>query len=213
MIAQPHLLLGGGSRCGKSTAAREVRRATDIHTLSGDAVRNTLRRVVAYGTFPELHCPRAEKIPDERAFIEHHTTNVGLEIEAKRQQARFVWPFLEGYLREIEHESGEPVLLESIDVWPDLIAASGLHHRAAFLIDTSLEQADRIIATRDTDPYDWMHQNGYSDDKIRAWSNFNIQRGRLLRDLAAEAGYLCVDLAEVTMTESQTAVSEYLLAA
>ena len=207
----PHVLIGGAARCGKSTLALEIRKSMDIQTLSGDAFRTSLRKTSPYGTFPALHVARAEKIRDEAAFIEHHSVNAGMEIEAKRQQATFVWPFIENYLRAVEHESGSSVLVESIDVWPDLIAASGLHHRAAFLVNTSPDQADRIISSRGRDPYDWMHQNEYSDGRIVAWSEFNMRRSEMIRDMAEKAGYLCLDLAEVSFSDSQVVARDYLL--
>ena len=207
----PHLLIGGAARCGKSTLAREVRRSTDMHTLSGDAFRTTLRKTAPRGTFPNLHVARAEKIQDEQAFIDHHSVNAAVEIETKRSQAKFVWPFIENYLSAVEHESEDTVLVESIDVWPDLIAASGLSHRAAFLVNTSPEQAERIISTRETDPYDWIHENRYSDDRIRAWSEFNVQRSKFIKNLAANVGYLCVDLAETSFAQGQNIAKGYLL--
>ncbi|MEO7364024.1 MAG: hypothetical protein ABIV43_00755 [Candidatus Saccharimonadales bacterium] len=206
-----HILIGGAARCGKSTLAREVRESTDMQSLSGDAFRTTLRKTAERGTFPALHVARAEKIPAEKSFVDHHSTNAHLEIETKRTQARFIWPYIENYILAIEHESTDSVLVESIDVWPDLIAMSGLRHRAAFLVNTSPDQAERIIASRGTNPYDWMHENEYSDARIRAWSDFNAQRGTLIRDLAEEAGYLCVDLAEVSFSDGQTLAKNYLL--
>ena len=89
---------------------------------------------------------------------------------------------------------------------------SGLVHKAAFLVDTSAEgQADRIIASRNSDPYDWMHQNNYSDGRIRAWSEFNAQRSVLVKDMAADLGYLCVDLAETDFADGQLEARAYLL--
>lgn len=206
-----HIFVGGAARCGKSTLSREIRKSTDLQFISGDAFRTTLRKTVAKGTFPILDVPRAEKIPDEQEFIDHHSTNATIEIEAKRTQAKFVWPFIERYIHEVEHESEDGVLVESIDVWPDLIATSGLIHRAAFLVNTSPRQAERIIASRGNDPYDWMHQNGYSDGRIRAWSEFNAQRSVMIRDMAADLGYLCVDLAETSFEEGQSSAKAYLL--
>lgn len=209
----PHIFIGGAARCGKSTLAREVRTSTDMQSLSGDAFRTTLRKTADRGIFPVLHTPRAEKIPDEESFVNHHSTNAHLEIEAKHAQAKFVWPFIENYVHAIEHESSDSVLVESIDVWPDLIALSGLEHRAAFLVNTSPKQAERIIASRGSDPYDWMHENEYSDARIRAWSDFNAQRSMLIRKLAEEAGYLCIDLAEVSFADGQAVAKDYLLEA
>lgn len=212
-MSQPHKFVGGAARCGKSTLSREIRRSTDLQFISGDAFRTTLRKTVAKGIFPILDAPRAEKIPDEQDFIKHHSTNAAIEIEAKRAQAKFVWPFIERYIHEVEHESGDGVLVESIDVWPDLIATSGLVHRAAFLVNTSPHQAKRIIDSRGDDPYDWMHQNEYSDGRIRAWSEFNAQRSVMIRDMAVDLGYLCVDLAETSFEDSQSIARAYLLEA
>lgn len=206
-----HIFIGGSARCGKSTLAREVRISTNVQALSGDAFRTTLRKTTERGTFPVLHAPRAEKIPDEKTFINRHSTKAHLEIEAKRAQAKFVWPYIENYIRAVEHESTDSVLVESIDMWPDLIAVSGLRHRAAFLVNTSADQAERIIASRGADSYDWMHENQYSDERIRAWSDFNARRSTLIRSLAEEAGYLCVDLAEVSFSDGQTMAKNYLL--
>ena len=208
-----HVFIGGAARCGKSTLAREIRQSTDIQTLSGDALRTSLRKTALAGIFPILHAPRPEKISDEQTFIKRHSVDRGLEVEAKRQQAAFVWPFIENYVRAIEHESNDSVLVESIDVWPDLIAASGLAHRAAFLVNTSPEQAERIISTRGTDRFDWIHENRYSDARIRAWSEFNVSRSITIRELADMHGYLCVDLAATSFSEAQETARDYLLAA
>ncbi len=207
----PHLLIGGASRCGKSTLARKVRQSTDVQTFSGDAFRTTLRTTAPRCVFPALHLARAEKFQDEQAFIEHHSTKAAAEIDTKRLQAKFVWPFIENYMSAVEHESGDTVLVDSIDVWPDLVALSGLSHRAVFLVDTSPDQAERIISTRGTDPYDWIHEKRYSDDQIRAWTEFNVQRSALIKELAGRAGYLCVDLAGTTFSEAQAAAKGYLL--
>lgn len=207
-----NLLIGGSARCGKSTLAAEIRQTTGMQALSGDALRTSLRKASILGTFPVLHSPRPEKIQDDEEFIRRHTELATQEVEAKHEQARFVWPFIEKYVEAIEHESGEPVVVDSIDVWPDIIATSGLSHRAAFLVNTSQTQADRIISTRGTDPYDWIHENNYSDDRIRAWSQFNAERSVTIRELADMNGYYCVDLAEISFDEAQASAREYLLA-
>jgi len=196
-------LIGGSSRCGKSTLARALRHRTGAHGLSGDALRDTLRKTTAPGTIPELNQPRAEKIVDEREFVEYHTLRAGDEIDKKRQQAAVVWPFLHNYLVTINRESSDVAVAESIDIWPDLIATSGLAHRAVFLVDTAPGQWERIVATRGVDTKDWMHANGYSDERIQAWSAFNAQRSQVVKSLCDEYAYPCVDLAETGFAEAQ----------
>src|SRR5690242_3937373 len=100
-----HLFIGGSARCGKSSLAREVGCSTNAYSLSGDAFRTSLRKTSSALTLPALHAPRAEKIQDEEAFIEHHTEGAMLEIEAKRAQAATVWPFIQNYANAVEHES------------------------------------------------------------------------------------------------------------
>lgn len=195
-------LIGGSARCGKSTLSRTVRQTTSAQSLSGDAFRDALRKSTAFGTIPELHQPRAEKIPEEQAFIDYHTRQAQEEIAKKRSQALLMWGFLESYLITTSRE-GESAVVDSIDIWPDLLAASSLHHVAVFLIDTSTQQWERIAATRGQDTTDWMHANGYSDARIQAWSTFNAHRSERIAKLCDQHGYPYVDLAETGFEEGQ----------
>lgn len=204
--------IGGSSRCGKSTLAHTVRRTIDVQALSGDAFRDALRKTSMPGTMAELHQPRAEKIAAEQEFIDYHTLRASDEIVKKRAQASLVWSFLSNYLVTVNRESEDSVLVESIDVWPDLIATSGLRHRAVFMVDTSLRQWERIAATRGKDHGDWMHANGYSDARIQAWSTFNVERSGVIKGLCYEYGYPCIDIAETGFDEGQRLALEGLMA-
>lgn len=214
-LDMPHLLIGGSARCGKSTLAESIRQSTSIPTLLGDAYRASIRENTPYEPSSALHTPSAEKSGEGYSFIIDHILNTSSEIEKKRRQGRFMWGFLESYLRAYENDSGKTALAESIDIWPDQVKESvknGFNCRAVFLVDTSRKQADRLIASRDTEPRNWMNQNGYTDMQIYAWAHFNIARSRLIQTLARSAGYLCLDLAEVSFTNAQDTAKEYLLA-
>lgn len=203
--------IGGSSRCGKSTLARAVRRTADAQAVSGDAFRDALRKSTEPGTIPILHQPRAEKTADEQEFIDYHTLRTDEEIVKKREQASLVWSFLANYLVTINRESHDNVVVESIDVWPDLIAINGLRHRAVFMVDTSMQQWERIAATRGKDNGDWMHANNYSDARIEAWSAFNVRRSEMIKGLCQEHDYPYVDLAEVGFEEGQQLALKELL--
>lgn len=183
-----------------------------MHSLSGDALLATICSTYTAEDSPLLfHIPLSERYPDDNGFISRFTTDTQLEIEERRDQAKFIWPCIEKYILAIQADSVDPVIAESIDIWPDIIADTQLDHRAAFLVNTSSDQADRIISNRGSDARHWMYRDNYSDDRIKAWSNFNITRGKLIRKLAKTVGYLCVDLVEVTFDEGQAIAKDYLL--
>jgi hypothetical protein len=212
VVSYVDYFIGGSSRCGKTTLARAVRRNMDVQTLSGDALRDTLRKSTSADTLPELHRQRAETIPDEQEFVDYHTLRTKEEITKKRAQASLVWSFMKNYLVTVNRESTtDDVVVESIDVWPDLLAVSGLRHRAVFMVDTSMQQWERIAATREVDPHDWMHANNYSDARIKAWSVFNVQRSELVKGLCDEHEYPYVDLAETGFEQSQQNALDLLL--
>ena len=86
-----------------------------------------------------------------------------------------------------------------------------MRHRAVFMVDTSLQQWERIAATRGNGGGDWMHANKYSDAQIQAWSAFNVARSEAIKGLCNEHSYPYVDLAETSFEEGQQLALKGLL--
>ena len=195
-------LIGGPARCGKSTLARKVRKELDAQVISGDALRHSLIEQLTPEWFPALF----EHTIDP--FNEFETDEMRITRLRRRDEA--MWGFYWRYIEAAETE-GDNSLLDG-NLWPDFIHTLPQAHKAVFLVDTSRDQAERIIAIRDAGgPNDWMRENHYTDGQIRKWANFNTLRSRLVIDLCRRYDYPFFDIREHGMSGTQALAFDYLL--
>lgn len=197
-------LIGGPSRSGKSTLAKRVRKHIDGQVISADAFQASLHEVLKPEWEPDIFIdvinPIRDNQPDE------------LKVKRGRERDNAMWQFFAGYLKEVVHISDDDVLLDGM-LWPDFIAAFPLRHKAVFLVDTSPNQAERLIKIRDDGGSDnnWMGEHQYSDDKIRKWVSFDIARSRLYISLCKKYNYPYFDIADGGMKVAEARAFEYLI--
>jgi hypothetical protein len=194
-------LIGGPARCGKSTLAARVRKVIDGQVIAGDAFVHALRDNL-----------QPEWVPD---LFDHSVDPVNAihqpeaKVDRLRRRDTASWRFYQAYLAAaIADASTDDVLLEG-DIWPDSLDTFALEHRAAFLIDTSANQVERLIAIRDANgDNDWMR--GFSDQKVAEWAEFNIIRSKRYVALCEQYGYRYFDIAESGAADAEQRAFEYL---
>jgi 2-phosphoglycerate kinase len=195
-------LIGGPARAGKSTLARMVRKEVDAQVISGDALRHSLIEQLTPEWFPELF----EHTIDP--FNEFETDEMKIMRLRRRDEAMwgFYWRYAEAAAKE-----EDDVLIDG-NLWPDFIHTFPLEHRAVFMVDTSPDQAKRLIAIRDyQEPNDWMREANYSNEKIIKWAKFNLLRSRLVIDLCKKHGYPYFDIKDDGMDSTQARALDYLM--
>lgn len=197
-------LIGGPSRSGKSTLSKRVRKYIDGQVISADAFQASLHEVLKPEWEPDIFIDVINPIRDQQSDE--------AKVKRGRERDNAMWQFFAGYLKEATHISDDDVLLDGM-LWPDYIAAFPLQHRAVFLVDTSLGQAERLIKIRDGGGSDnnWMGEHQYSDSKIHRWVSFNIARSNLCIELCKKYHYPYFDIADGGMQVAENRAFEYLL--
>ena len=197
-------LIGGPSRSGKSTLAKRVRKKIDGQVISADAFQASLHEVLKPEWEPDIFIDVVNPIRDNQP--------VEAKVKRGRERDNAMWQFFAGYLHEAHRISGEDDILLDGMLWPDFIAAFPLRHRAVFLVDTSPEQAERLIAIRDSNSSDnnWMSAHHYSDRKIQKWVDFNIARSQLCIELCKKYNYRYFDINDGGMQVAETRAFEYI---
>lgn len=198
-------LIGGATRCGKSTLARRVRKEIDGQFISGDALTHTLQAKLRTEWVPDLYVHKVDPIKEDDASVES-------KIERLERRDAAMWPYYEQYLKEVEKTSLDDVLIEG-NVTPERVRELALPHAAVFLVDTSKDQAERLIAIRDGEGFsnNWMKVRNFSDDHIRSWALFNARHSELIKDACRAYGYTYFDLAEVGVEKAQRMAFDHLM--
>lgn len=197
-------LIGGPSRAGKTTLAKRVRKHIDGQVISAEAFHAALHEALKPEWEPDIFIDVINPIRDHQP--------VEAMVKRGRERDNAMWQFFTGYLKEASRISSDDILLDGM-LWPDFIAAFPLKHRAVFLVDTSPDQAERLIKIRDDDGSEnnWMGEHQYSDDRIRRWVNFDIARSQLYIDLCKKYNYPYFDIADGGMQVAENRAFEYLL--
>lgn len=194
-------LIGGPARCGKSTLARRLRKEIDGQVIAGDAFVRALKKNLDPSWVPDI--------------FDHDVAHVGIErakaeVDRLRRRDEAMWQFYQAYL-ETAHEDApaDDVLLEG-NLWPDHMELFELPYRAAYLVDTSVEeQAARLAGIRDgLSDNNWMRN--FTDEKLLEWSAFNALRSRRYRELCEANGARYFDIAEYGIEDAQRRAFEYL---
>ncbi len=195
-------LIGGPARCGKSTLARRLRKDIDAQVISGDALRHSLIEQLPPEWFPDLF---------EHTFDPFNKFETDeMRVTRLRRRDESMWGFFWRYAEAAGNED-DSVIIDG-NIWPDFVHELNSEHKAVFLVDTSPDQAKRIIATRDQGgPNDWMKNDHYSDDRIKEWAQFKTMRSQLVIDLCKKFDYPYFDIKDQGMDGTQERAFEYLL--
>jgi hypothetical protein len=195
-------LIGGPARCGKSTLAARVRKEIDGQVLAGDAFTHALQANLEPEWVPDIF--------DHAVANVSTVTNPEAKIDRLRRRDEAMWQFYQSYMQTAADDaSADDILLEG-NIWPDFLEAFELKHRAVFLVDTSPQQYERLLNIRDSDSdNNWMQ--GFSDEKMREWAEFNTKRSERYVALCERSGYAIFDIAQVGIEEAEQAAFSYLL--
>lgn len=195
-------LIGGPARCGKSTLAARVRKEIDGQVIAGDAFVHALQENL-----------EPEWVPD---IFDHVTASVATatsseaKIDRLRRRDEAMWQFYQSYIQTAVGDAPADGILIEGNIWPDFLELFELKHTAAFLVDTSPLQYERLMNIRDSDSdNNWM-QN-FSDEKMHEWAKFNAKRSERYVALCQQYGYAAFDIAELGIQEAEHAAFGYLL--
>ncbi len=193
------LLIGGPARCGKSTLSKRIEGGYGITPISLDAFKHALVSVASERIKKDL-------IPS--------TSHIECSLEEwlgdLRKRDLILWRGFKEYVVS-GCMNNDNTLAEGC-IWPDYIADLKVEHRAVFLVDTSENQAERLIkASADNSTYNnWQKEK--SEEWIRGWAKYNIERSKLLKKLAKQYGYPVFDIADHGFDYAQSLAIKYLLA-
>lgn len=194
--------IGGAARCGKSTLATSLlAHKLGAAYVSGDALRQTVKPLL-----PDFR--RSLDIADTEEYITYYEQQTDAAVSEARQRSRKLWPCIERYITSLNYEWTGDIIIESIDIWPEFIYDIKLPYVAAFLVDTSDNQADRVIAHKSAQ--DWMSGHNLTNHQIQAWAVFNAARSREIM-LEAKENYYAQDVGIVGFERAQQSALEYLL--
>jgi len=179
-----------------------VRKEIDGQVLAGDAFVSSLKMNL-----------RAEWVPD---IYEHQVASFDLAMTHKamidrlRRRDETMWQFYEAYIKTaVADASDDDILLEG-NLWPDFLELFSLPHKAVFLVDTSSNQAERLIAIRDSkSDNNWMER--HTNERIAEWALFNVARSERYIALSEQSNYVFFDIAEGGIETAQREAFEYLL--
>lgn len=195
-------LIGGAARCGKTTLARDVRQNFDGQVVSHDAVMVAIRSITTPDTLPDIFDKDVDPIADDDPPQKR--------IARLRRRDDVVWKFMKTYFGAAPY-ANDDVLGEGC-LWPSMLKELNIEHKAVFLVDTSLNHAERLIHIRDTSEYNnWMHDRKYTDEYMHLWADFNIERSREIIKECEEFGYRYFDIADNGIEQAHRDAAEYLL--
>jgi len=189
--------IGGPARCGKTTLTRQASEQYRGQLLSLDNLCLSYQAIASEEQYAKLK-PSAD--------IEDHPVDTWLNLLRARDGA--IWLGAKAYLAAAA-KLEDDVLLEGC-LWPDYISELDTAYRAVFLVDTSDQHVDRVLAAAHSDSThnNWMSSR--SDTWLRKWSEYNVERSKLYVQLAQEYHQPVFDVGELGFQQAQTAALDYL---
>lgn len=203
--------IGGSSRSGKSTLAKEIKLEKKADMLAGDAFRLMLRNQISNEQEPMLHWRNHLDLSSADSYVDFFCQHSATAIENMRQEAKALWRYYLGYIESIRKENDEALVIESVDVLPEFLSELKAPHKALFIVDTGLEQVNRILNNFRLDRHGWMRQRGFSEAHIDKWVVFSRKRSEYIKKQANIYKYPCIDLAETDFVVAQEKGRQYLM--
>ena len=199
-------VVGGASRCGKSSVLRRfVERHGDnpLVAISSDDALNALWK--CHAGQHDLHPELMQQVADNEDGMDEATwinfqRDTGYLVKRQHAQSQAVWDMRLGdEIRTHLETSDVPMLAEGIALLPDLIRplASIATVHAVYLGNESPSHADALIqAARNvrSSQENWMH--GLSDEQIRAYMWPKEAMSRRIGEMAAENGFTYIDMGQ-----------------
>jgi hypothetical protein len=183
--------------------AKKLRERTDnTHTLSGDALRHTLKELLPGKDY------LAYDVEMEEQYLGFYAKHADHALRELKTQGRHMWGFTKRYIEAIKYESDASLIVDGIDLWPDLIKELTIPYKAIFLIDTSPDQWSRVIEQKDQ--YDWLSSRNLTQQQIVAWAHMSALRSEMLKNLCITNDFKYFDIAELGFSSAQESALKYL---
>jgi uridine kinase len=196
-------LIGGPARCGKSTLAKRVRREIEGQIIAGDAFFHALKNNLQPEWTPDLYDHSVDPI--------NEITGIDAKVDRLRRRDQTAWRFYEAYIATATMDAPADDILIEGNIWPDMLGSLPAKHKAVFLVDTSADQAIRLMSLRDSDTTDNNWMKDFSNEKMAEWAKFNICRSQRYIDLCQQSAYSYYDIADHGIEGAELRAFEYLL--
>jgi 2-phosphoglycerate kinase len=189
-------LIGGGARCGKTSLAKKLLSLKPgCSYLSGDSFRQSLKPVL-----PSFHTSGVNS-SDPEVYIRYYNEHTKKAIDETIKRAEVLWPFIERYIISYCKESNDDLIVESVDVWPQLIQKLEIAHKAIFIVDSNVTQWKRV--TSHLGKNDWITAKQLNSEQIEAWASYNAPRSKRIIEMSSHYGYEYKDIAEIGFEAAQ----------
>jgi adenylate kinase family enzyme len=192
------ILIGGPSRCGKTTLAKQVEKELGISFVSLDALRHSLSAVASGRTKKNLDVAPS-----------HQNLNVHKWVKLLRKRDKILWQGSLSYL-ELMNKNSDNVYMEGC-IWPDFISGLEIPYKAVFMIDTSPNQHERLINTANDKSTHNNWQKEKSREWLQGWSKYNRYRSLRYKELANKHDMMVFDIGELGFSKAQELAIKYLL--
>ncbi len=158
--------IGGAPRVGKTALAMRILKQRPMFAISADGVRDMLRGVLKPLDSPALFAIQklAKHESAMAGFLRQHP-QAGIELQ--NDESAIVWPSVNELI--LSHlADGQDILVEGVEILPQLVAGVPYDYRAVFLGNTSKQHVQAVTAQAHGNPHDWMHH--YAKGSVEAWA-------------------------------------------
>ncbi len=194
-------LIGGTARCGKSTLARRLRKHLGAQSVSGDAFRVSIKKNFTNSAIGHLHEDTLGfDLSQPSQYVKYHTVETDHVIGKMDLQSKLLSPLLATYAESVFLESDDDLIIESVDLLPQYLFNFATPYKAIFLVDTSVDQWQRIA--RFPDKHSWMN-NRLNNEQVQAWATSSAARAKTIISMceAFDAPYF--DISNTDYNEAQ----------
>ncbi len=190
-------LIGGTPRTGKTTLTLRFIEHKPILGASTDAIRYTLRRVIAPEDEPDLfHLGKyTSNDPERRAELINNPQAI---IDIQNKESEIVWRSVVNFIKS-NLEDGFDVLIEGVAILPSLLQGADFEYKVVFLGNLSDQHVDTIINSARQNPNDWMHS--LEDETIKAFAVFNQSFSQYIKNQADQYGMQYVEVRDDFFSE------------
>lgn len=201
-------LIGGTPRSGKTTLTMRFLHERPMLAASTDAIRYTLRQVIAETDQPDLfHLGKYTSNDSERR--EYLRTNSRGVIEIQNRESAVVWRSVVDFIHS-NLADGFDILIEGIAVLPELVTRLDCDYSAVFLGNQSDEHFETIRRTARSNEHDWMHN--LEDETIEAFAVFNQTFSKYITEEAEKYHMSYVEVHDDSFEAAMTTALHALLA-
>lgn len=200
-------VIGGISRCGKTTILEAFLRRRPVATVRGDAVRVGVRNMLVgspYMGVEKVHLKGEVEFTDltaERGPDMTYVTGTR-SFDYETNQDDLTWQVMKGIIAYYDARSLD-LAIEGVYLTPERIHELELRNlelRPLFVGFINLERIEGILGHAKQVQSGWVYQNlldNHMDETfMRAWAQDQVVRSAEIKTLCAEYGYQYLDIHE-----------------